>query len=132
MTRKVILKECKAPPAKRFGDEVHTDLWGPSPIASLGGQQYYITFTDDHTQFTYINILRTKDQALNAYKAFVAWVRTQHNSKIKVLRSDHGGEYTGHMFTNFLHQEGTERRLTTHDTPQHNGITKSLNRHILE
>ena len=37
MTRKVILKERKAPPAKRFGDEIHTDLWGPSPINSLGG-----------------------------------------------------------------------------------------------
>ena len=49
MTRKVILKERKAPPAKRFGDEIHTDLWGPSPINSLGGCRYYITFTDDAT-----------------------------------------------------------------------------------
>ena len=38
MTHKVILKECKAPPAKHFSDEVHTDLWGPSPIASLSEQ----------------------------------------------------------------------------------------------
>ena len=38
MTHKVILKECKAPPAKSFSDEVHTDLWGPSPIASLSEQ----------------------------------------------------------------------------------------------
>ena len=26
---------------------VHTDLWGPSLIASLGGSRYYITFIDD-------------------------------------------------------------------------------------
>ncbi|RVW77417.1 Retrovirus-related Pol polyprotein from transposon TNT 1-94 [Vitis vinifera] len=26
---------------------VHTDLWGPSPVASLGGSRYYITFIDD-------------------------------------------------------------------------------------
>ena len=132
MTRKIIFKERTAPPAKRFGDEVHSDLWGPSPTTSLGGRRYYITFTDDHTRYTYIDILRTKDQALNAYKAFVAWARTQHNAKIKVLRSDRGGEYTGHAFTDFLRQEGTERRLTTHDTPQHNGIAESLNRRILE
>jgi hypothetical protein len=44
MTRKVILKERVAPPAKRFGDEIHTDLWGPSPVNSLGGRCYYITF----------------------------------------------------------------------------------------
>jgi transposase InsO family protein len=132
MTRKVILKERIAPPANRFGDEVHSDLWGPSPVTSLGGRRYYVTFTDDHTRYTYIDVLRTKDQTLDAYKAFVAWARTQHNAKIKVLRSDRGGEYTGHEFTNFLRSEGTERRLTTHDTPQHNGIAESLNRRILE
>ena len=26
---------------------VHTDLWGPSSVASLGGSRYYITFIDD-------------------------------------------------------------------------------------
>ena len=26
---------------------VHTDLWGPSLVASLGGSRYYITFIDD-------------------------------------------------------------------------------------
>ena len=65
MTRKIILKERKAPPTKRFGDEVHTDLWGPSLINSLGGRRYYITFTDDATRFTVANVLRTKDEALN-------------------------------------------------------------------
>ncbi len=35
-----------------FGAEVHTDLWGPSPVASMGGRKYYITFTDDHTHYS--------------------------------------------------------------------------------
>ena len=26
---------------------VHTDLWGPSLVASLGGSWHYITFIDD-------------------------------------------------------------------------------------
>ena len=29
---------------------VHTDLWGPSPIASLEGSRYYITFIDDSSR----------------------------------------------------------------------------------
>jgi transposase InsO family protein len=132
MTRKPIKNERLAPLATHFGDEIHSDLWGPSPIASLGGHCYYVTFTDDHTRYMRIDILKTKDQTLAAYKAFAAWAHTQYGTKIKALRSDHGGEYTGHAFTEFLQEEGTEHRLTTHDTPQHNGVAESLNRRLLE
>ncbi|KAH9699266.1 retrovirus-related pol polyprotein from transposon RE1 [Citrus sinensis] len=29
---------------------VHTDLWGPTPIPSLQGYRYYISFVDDHSR----------------------------------------------------------------------------------
>jgi len=112
--------------------EVHTDLWGPSPTQSLGGRKYYIAFTDDSTCYTTLTILRSKDEALNAYKAYAAWAHTQHGVQIKRLRSDCGGEYTGGEFTKFLKEQGTERRLTTHDTPQHNGVAESLNCCLVE
>ena len=31
-----------------------------------------------------------------------------------------------------LQAQGTERRLTTHDTPEHNGVAEALNHRILE
>ena len=85
MTCKIILKERVAPLAKNFGDEIHSDLWGPSPVTSLGGRRYYITFTDDATRYTVANVLRTKDKVLQAYKTFAAWAQTQHGVKIKAV-----------------------------------------------
>ena len=73
LTRKPIKNEQSATPAKQFGDEIHTDLWGPSRTASLGGRCYYITFTDDHTRYTHIDILQTKDEALQSYRDFASW-----------------------------------------------------------
>jgi len=144
LTRKIIHPSftSPAPPAPQttafgdeihaFGNEIHSDVWGPAVTQGLGGQRYYVTFTDDYTRYTYIKFLRTKDQTLQAYKAFVAWAHTQHHVSIKRLRSDRGGEFLSHDFTNFLYEQGTERRLTTANTPQHNGVAESLNRRLLE
>ena len=87
-TQKAICKEHEAPQAQAFGDEVHTDVWRPSPNLSLGGRKYYMTFTDDHTCFTKLDILRKKDQTFEAYKSFTSWAQTQHNAHVKRLRSD--------------------------------------------
>ena len=40
------LKTGNTPKAEKL-ELVHTDLWGPSPVASLGGSRYYITFIDE-------------------------------------------------------------------------------------
>jgi hypothetical protein len=68
----------------------------------------------------------------SAYRTFANWAKTQHGVKVKCLQSDHGGEYTGDTFTRFLAEEGTERCLTTYDTPQHNGVAESLNHRLME
>ena len=43
------LKTGRTPKAKKL-ELVHIDLWGPSPVASLGGLRYYITFIDDSSR----------------------------------------------------------------------------------
>jgi hypothetical protein len=56
-TRKAICKVREAPCAAKFTDEVHSDLWGPSPIQSPRGKEYYVSFTDDHTRYTCLYLL---------------------------------------------------------------------------
>ena len=114
--------------ANSFGAEVHTDVYGPCEPLSLGGRKFFVTFTDDHTRYTRLEILRTMDQAFDAYKAFVAWVQTRHGVHVKRLRCDRGGKLpAGHELTKYLREQGTERRLTMVDAPQHNGLAVLLN-----
>jgi len=76
--------------------------------------------------------LKLKDETFEAYKKYDAWVSTQFNMKIKCLHSDRGGEYTSEEFTRYLASKGTERKLTIHDTPEHNGVAERLNRTIVK
>ena len=120
-------------PALNFGDEIHTDVWGPARVTTAKGKRYFVTFTDDATRFTTIYLIPTKDKAFKYYKFFEAWAITQkHCTGIKVLRSDRGGEYLSEAFNEHLAAAGTARRLTVHDTPQLNGIAERLNRMLLE
>ena len=43
------LKTGKIPKAEKL-ELVHTNLWGPSLVASLGGSRYYITFIDNSSR----------------------------------------------------------------------------------
>lgn len=63
-TCKDIQKECKAPLTDSLGVEVHTDLWGPSPMPSLGGRRYYLTFTNDYSHFIWLTVLCMKDETV--------------------------------------------------------------------
>ncbi len=59
-TRKPVPKVRVGPQAQCFGEEVHSDVWGPSPVATKRGCRYFVTFTDDATRYTVTYILRTK------------------------------------------------------------------------
>ena len=82
--------------------------------------------------YTSAKILHSKDQTLSMYKAYAAWVHTQHRVWIKQLCSDRDGEYTVTDFMVFLQGRGAKCWLTMHDTPQHNGVAKALNHQLVE
>jgi len=64
-------------PAENFGDEMHTNVWGPAPIATCQGQKYFVMFMDDATCYTTTFLIHTKDEAFDAYKSYEAWAITQ-------------------------------------------------------
>jgi hypothetical protein len=132
-TRQPVPKLQVSKQATQFGDEIHTDVWGPHDVATRAGCRSFITFTDDATCYTITYLLAAKSDALARYKEFEVWARTQnHCHAIKVLRSDHGGEYLSGAFDDYLASAGTAHRLTAHDLPQLNGIAERLNRTLAE
>ena len=68
-----------------------------------------------------------KSDTFSAYLEYESWLKTQHGAAIKRLRSDRGGEYLSDEFSCHLKCNGTEWKLTTHDTPEHNGVAEQLN-----
>ena len=99
-------------------DLIHTDICELNGILTRGGRRYFITFIDDCSRYVHVYLLKNKDEAFSMFKIYKAEVENQLNKKIKVLRSDRGGEYFSNEFSNFCEEHGIIHQCTAPYTPQ--------------
>ncbi|KAI9185245.1 hypothetical protein LWI28_005591 [Acer negundo] len=109
---------------------IHCDIWGCYRHPSLSGAYYFLTIVDDYTRFTWIFLMRHKNEARSLLKRFFTYVLTQFESHIKVFRSDNGGEFIS--LRSFFHDNGVIFQHSCVYTPQQNGVVERKHRHILQ
>eukprot|EP00253_Pinus_taeda_P029316 PITA_29316 len=93
---------------------------------------YYVSFIDDFSRNTWIYFLKKKSEVFDRFKEFKALVENQTEKKIKVLRTDNGGEFCGKEFEEFCKKCGIARQKTTPYTPQQNGVAERMNKTLME
>ena len=113
-------------------DLVHSDLWGPAPIMSLGGKFYFISFTDDSSRYSWICYLRKKSDAFQNFKVWHKEVERQTGRKLRVFRSDNGGEYITLEWELYMKEHGIVHQKSTPRTPEQNGVSERLNLTIMD
>ena len=113
-------------------DYVHSDVWGPTRTASMGGKHYFVTFVDDFSRRVWVYTMKTKDDVLEIFINWKKMVETQIGRKIKYLRTDNGGEYRSDPFLRICRDAGIIRHFTVRNTPQQNGVAERMNRTLLE
>ncbi|KAK2996779.1 hypothetical protein RJ639_025625 [Escallonia herrerae] len=88
---------------------IHSDVWGPSKVNSLGGSCWFVTFIDECTRLTWVQLMKSK-----------------------IRQSDNGGEYLSAELQQYLKAHGIIHQTTCSNTPQQNGVAERKNRHLLE
>eukprot|EP00253_Pinus_taeda_P002944 PITA_02944 len=120
-------------------DIIHTNIC--SLDMESHGQRYFISFIDDYSRYMYLYMLHKKNEALDAFKIFKVEVEKQCGKKIKIVRSDRGGEYYGRYiedgkaprpFEKFLQEHGIVAQYTMPSSPDQNGVAKRRNRTLLD
>ena len=110
---------------------VHSDVCAMDS-ESIGGNRYFVTFIDDFTSFCYCFPIKRKSQVPDLFIDFVTAVQTQYDRRVKILRSDRGGEYVNETLATFLQQKGIIHQTTAPMTPQQNGKSEVFNRIIVD
>jgi transposase InsO family protein len=123
-------KNIKNPFLKRDSKEegvlelIHLDVCGPIPSSSISGYAYYVFFIDDYSRKTLVYFLKSKYEVFSKFKEFKALIENLFVKRIKILRSDNGGEYNSKDFRKYCKYVGIKRDLTTPYNPQQNGVEK--------
>ncbi|GJX22789.1 zinc finger, CCHC-type containing protein [Tanacetum coccineum] len=105
------------------------DLCDLHATPSLGNKKYFVIFIDDVSRFCYVNLLHSKDEALDKFKVFKTEFELQQGSLIKRFKTDRGGEY---MDTLYFQSVGVIHETTALYTLQQNGISKRKNKVLKE
>lgn len=103
-------KDKKVAPNKL--DLIHSDFAGPMEVESWGGKKYMFTLIDDSTRKVFCYFLEHKNEVPEIFKNFCSWVENQTDRKIKILRTDNGGEYCNERLGNFLIDRGIKHEQT--------------------
>ena len=110
-------------------DLIYSDVWGPTPT-SAGRYNYYVSFIDDFSRYTWIYLLKHKSDVFSAFQNFQQLVERKHNKKIKAMQSDWGGEYE--KLNSFFQRVGISHRVSCPHAHQQNGAAERKHRHIVE
>ncbi|CAI7799807.1 unnamed protein product [Closterium sp. NIES-53] len=120
-------------PAKAPLTLVHMDVVGPTRAPSLSGSRYFLTIVDDHTRAVWVYPLKTKGEvAVAVLKEWMPRAQRESGHKVKMIRTDNGGEFIGTDFEAVLKKKGIQHQLTTPYNPQQNGVAERFNRTLQE
>ena len=81
---------------------------------------------DDSTKYRYVYLLKSKDDAIEKFVLYKNKVENQLNKKIKVSKSDRGGEYES-SFVDFYTQHEIIHKTTAPYSPQSNEVAERKN-----
>ncbi|CAI7795581.1 unnamed protein product [Closterium sp. NIES-53] len=86
-----------------------------------------------HERLCHVYPLKTKGEVTAAVlKEWMPRAQRESGHKVKVIRTDNGGEFIGANFEAVLKKKGIQHQLTVPHNPQQNGVAERFNRTLQE
>jgi hypothetical protein len=100
---------------------IHSYVW-TSPVVSVNGMKYFVTFIECYSHMTWVYLMRHKDEVFHCFENFHAYVKNQFQVQV----------YVNNTFGDFLSNQGILHQTSCPDTPPQNGMAERKNCHVLE
>ncbi|KAG5726156.1 hypothetical protein E4T56_gene2140, partial [Termitomyces sp. T112] len=121
------------PESKPF-ERVALDLWGPARVQTTGGKVWMMVATDQggaDCEAWYL-AHKSKEASLFCLETYDLRVETQYSARIKVVRTDGGGEFENSLWEGYCRKWGIKHEVVSPHSSSANGVVERRNRTILD
>jgi transposase InsO family protein len=105
---------------------------GPFPVETPSGGKYLLTLQDIAAGYSFVDVLKTKDEANGILLDVIPTLEKQTQCQVKILHSENGGEFANKTLGAFLTGKGI---IAKQSLPYHhyqNGVIERFNQTVAE
>nr|GEY83838.1 retrovirus-related Pol polyprotein from transposon TNT 1-94 [Tanacetum cinerariifolium] len=99
---------------------LHMDLCGPVRIASINGKRYVLVIVDDYSRYTWVQFLKSKDEAPEVIKTFLKRIYILLQSPVIIIRTDNDTKFKNQVLKEYFDCVGISHQASSVRTPQQN------------
>ena len=107
---------------------MYSDVCGPFDTLSLGGNRYFLIFVDEWTRKMWLYLLKEKKEVFANFVKLCASVERQSGLRLKVFRTDGGGEFNSKEVMEFCESKGIHHEVIAPYTPNTMGLLRGETR----
>ena len=111
---------------------IHSGVCGPMHTPTYSGKRYFVTFIDEYSHYHKMYLLKNQSEVSLKFVQFVALAEMQTGKRMRLVRSDSGGENTSGTMSKLCEDHCIVQKFNPPYTPQQNGVYKRMNRTLAE
>nr|GEU63386.1 retrovirus-related Pol polyprotein from transposon TNT 1-94 [Tanacetum cinerariifolium] len=111
---------------------LHMDLCGSMRIESINGKRYVLVIVNDYSRYTWVQFLRSTDEAPEVIKTFMKRITVLLQSPVIIIITDNGTKFKNQVLKEHFDSVGISYQVSFVRTPQQNRVVERRNRTLVE
>ncbi|GKC04844.1 retrovirus-related pol polyprotein from transposon TNT 1-94 [Tanacetum coccineum] len=111
---------------------LHMDLCGPMRVQKINGKKFILVIVDDYSRFTWVKLLRSKDETPEVVIKFLKQIQVGLNKTIRYIYTDNDTEFVNKDLTAYYEHVGIFHQKTVPRTPQQDDVVERRNCTLVE
>nr|GFB30274.1 retrovirus-related Pol polyprotein from transposon TNT 1-94 [Tanacetum cinerariifolium] len=108
------------------------DLCRPMRVESVNGKKYILVIVDDHSRFTWVIFLQSKDETSDFIFKFLKMIQVRLKVPVRRIQTDNGTEFVNQTLRDYYEEVDISHETSVARSPQQNGVVERRNRTLIE